>query len=156
MKNMADHKCDLECRAGDARNMERTIKKKERKKGTNLNTLGDFFVITQQTNPTVIQKCFNSKERVYTSLEDEDFAAVLEAEGDPRRKCTTPCTYTECILSVFFSGIPSVYVTGGHTLIFRNVELQAASRYLQESSLLGSTSGQQPPFLGHFYTLFKY
>jgi hypothetical protein len=33
--------------------------------------------------------------------------------------CRTPCTYTECILSVFFSGIPSVYVTGGHTVISR-------------------------------------
>ena len=30
-------------------------------------------------------------------------------------ECGTPCTYTECILSVFLSGIPSVYVTGGYT-----------------------------------------
>lgn len=30
-------------------------------------------------------------------------------------ECETPCTYTECILSVFLSGIPSVYVTGGYT-----------------------------------------
>ena len=33
----------------------------------------------------------------------------------PDEDCGTPCTYTECILSVYLSGIPSVYVTGGYT-----------------------------------------
>ncbi|KAJ9585874.1 hypothetical protein L9F63_020480, partial [Diploptera punctata] len=45
--------------------------------------------------------------------------AKNKTESDHVGKHTTPCTYTECILSVFFSGIPSVYVTGGHTVLFK-------------------------------------
>ena len=32
-------------------------------------------------------------------------------------ECSTPWTYTECILSIIHSGIPSVYVTGGNTFV---------------------------------------
>lgn len=42
-------------------------------------------------------------------------AATTAAGRSREEECETPCTYTECILSVFLSGIPSVYVTGGYT-----------------------------------------
>lgn len=51
--------------------------------------------------------------RSYQALHPWQGPATDEALSD--EECETPCTYTECILSVFLSGIPSVYVTGGYT-----------------------------------------
>lgn len=51
--------------------------------------------------------------RSYQALHPCQGVATGEALSD--EECETPCTYTECILSVFLSGIPSVYVTGGYT-----------------------------------------
>lgn len=50
-----------------------------------------------------------------TSIRSEGTATTAAMERSREEECETPCTYTECILSVFLSGIPSVYVTGGFT-----------------------------------------
>jgi len=50
-----------------------------------------------------------------TAVDLINLGILGRSEAVSDEECETPCTYTECILSVFLSGIPSVYVTGGYT-----------------------------------------